>query len=249
MTRKMHDLMRLAASVTVSIILLPFILRLYLALSPDATANEVWLSLVQAAPFGEAVATTVIAVWGEAQSGIDALLDWLLSQKLTFPQHFSMELGELIFTSVLVLVISGLIGRKLFQDTQGGFFNNAANAVFQVLLTFTASLVADIIMNFYTTQLVHMEGVAHDVWAWIYAIGLSGGGIWMLIVCGVLFLDAILLIAIGCLKITTSYGFFLWLLLIEMRNGSTWMLCIGVICWLVMLWLLQCLESIFLPKG
>ena len=244
----MRGLMRLVASVTVSIILLPFILRLYLALSPNATANEVWLSLVQAAPFGEAVATAVVAVWGEARSGIDSLMDWLLSQKLTYPQHFSMELGELIFTSVLVLVISGLIGRKLFQDTQGGFFNHAANAVFQVLLTFSASLVVDIILDFFNAQLMHMEGMAHDVWAYVYAIGLSGGGMLMLIVCGVLFLDAILLVAIGCLKITTSYGFFLWLLLIEMQNGSAWMLCVGIVSWLVILWLLQCLESIFLPN-
>ena len=248
MTRKTRAILRFVASITLSVMLLPFILRLYLALSPNATADEVWLSLVQAAPFGEAVATTVIAVWGEAQSGVDSLLDWLISQRLTFPQHFSMELGELMFTSVLVLVISSLIGRKFFQNMQGGFFNNAANAVFQVLLTFSASLVVDIILDFFNTQLAHTAGVGHDVMAWIYAIGLSGGGVWMLIVCGVLFLDAILLLAIGCLKITISYGFFLWLLLIEMQNGSVWMLCIGVVSWLVILWLLQRLESIFLPS-
>ena len=247
MTKTVRGLMRLVAAVTASIILLPFILRLYLALSPNATPNEVWLSLVQAAPFGEAVATTVIEVWSEAQSGIDSLMDWLMSQKLTFPQHFSMELGELMFTSILVLVISSLIGRKLFRDTQGGFYNNAANAVFQVLLTFTASLVVDVILDFYNTQLAYLEGVGHDVAAWIYVILLGGGGMRMLMICGVLLIDTILLVAIGCLKITTSYGFFLWLLLLEMQNGSTWMMCIGVISWLLIVWLLQCLESIFLP--
>lgn len=241
--------MRLAASVTVSIILLPFILRVYLSLSPNATADEVWLSLVQAAPFGEYIATAVIAVWGEAQSGVDALLEWLTSQKMSFPQHFSMELGELIFTSVLVLMLSSVIGRKLFQDTQGGLFNNLANAVFQVLLTFSASLAVDIILDVFNTQLAYAAGLKHDLAAWGYAITLTGGGITMLVVCGVLFFDAILLVAIGCLKLTTSYGIMMWLLMVEMQNESRWMLLIGVVCWLVLLWLLQCLESIFLPKG
>lgn len=248
MTKTMRGLMRLIAALTTSVILLPFILRLYLTLSPNATANEVWWSLVQAAPFGEALATTVIAVWSEAQSGIDSLLNWLTSQKLTLPQHFSMELGELVFTSVLVIVISGLIGRKLFQNTEGGLFNNAANAVFQVLLTFSASLVVDIILDFFNTQLTQLEAVPHDIWMWIYAIGLSGGGILMLVVCGVLFLDVIILVAIGCLKITTSYGYFLWLLMIDKQNGSTWMMCVGAILWLLTIWLLLCFESIFLPN-
>lgn len=247
MTKSMRGLMRLVAAVTASITLLPFILRLYLALSPNATPNEVWLSLVQAAPFGETVATAVIEVWGEARSGTDSLMDWLTTQKLTFPQHFSMELGELVFTSILVLAISSLIGRKLFRDTQGGIFNNAANAVFQVLLTFTASLVVDAILDLNVMKLAHMEGVAHDVVTWINIFLLGGGGMAMLKVCGVLFADTILLVAIGCLKITTSYGFSLWLLLIEMQNGSTWRGYIGIISWLLIEWLLQCLESIFLP--
>lgn len=248
MIRKMKGLIRLVAAVTACVILLPFILRLYLALSPNAKADDVWLSLVQAAPFGESIATAVISVWGEAQSGIDSLVEWLLSQKLSFPQHISMELGELIFTSVLVLVISSLIGRKLFLDTDGGLFNHIANAVFQVLLTFTASLTVDVILDTFVLNLSFAQGLRHDLTAWIYALALSGSGFIMLLVCGVLFFDAILLVAIGCLKLTVSYGYIFWLLQVEMQNGATWMLAVGVVLWLAVLWLLQCLESIFLPK-
>lgn len=244
----MKGLIRLIASVTVSVILLPFILSAYLALSPNATADEVWLSLVQAAPFGESIATAVISVWGEARSGAEGILEWITSQNLSFPQHFSMELGELIFTSVLVLVLSSFVGRRLFQDTDGGLFNQLANAVFQILLTFTASLIADLILDTFTVNLAQAEGIKHDLTAWIYSAALGGGGVAMLLVCGVLLLDSILLVVIGCLKLTTSYGIFMWLLLNEMQNGSNWILCVGVALWLIILWLLQCLESIFLPK-
>ena len=248
LTRKMRGMMRLVASVTVSVILLPYILRLYLALSPNATAGEVWLSLVQAAPFGETIATAVVAVWGEAQSGVDSLLEWLASQKLSFPQHFSIELGKLLFTSVLVQVISALVGRKLLHDAEGGLFNNIANAVFQVLLTFTASLAVDVILDVFQAELTYAVGLKHELAAWGYTALLGGGGIGMLVVCGVVFLDAVVLVGVGCLKLTTSYGIFLWLLLVEMQNGSVWIMGVGIIIWLVLLWLLQQLESIFLPK-
>ena len=246
--KKIKGLFRLGASVTASVILLPFILKTYLILSPNADANEIWISLIQAAPFGESIATVVLAVWGEAKSGLDSLVDWFLSQKLSFPQYFSMELGELIFTSVIVLVISSLIGRRIFYQTEGGIFDHAANAVFQVLLTFTASLVVDIILDTFVTNLAFAEGLKHDITAWVYALTLSAGGIWMLIAFGVIFLNAILLVAIGCLKLTTSYGFFLWLVQVEIQHESGWMLAVGVVMWLIMIWLLQSLESIFLPK-
>lgn len=240
--------MRLVAAITVSVILLPFILWLYLTLSPTADAEDVWLSLVQTAPFGDSIATGVVAVWGEAQSGVEGIVEWLVSQKLSFPQYFSMELGKLIFTSVLMLIISSLIGQKLFSDTGGGMFDQAANVVFQVLLTFSASLATDAILDTYLTNLTYAEGMKHDVAAWGYAVILLVMGVSMLIVCRVTIIDAILLVAIGCLKLTTSYGFFLWLLLIEIQNGSRWMLAVGIVLMLIAIWLLQSLERIFLPK-
>lgn len=248
MIRKQRPFLRFVASVTVCVILLPYVLRLYLALSPNAKADDVWLSLIQAAPFGENIATLVVALWGEAQSGVDSLLEFLTSQKFSFPQYFTMELGELIFTSVFVLILSSVIGRKLFCSTEGGFWDHVANAVFQIFLTFCASLVVDVIMDTFVTNLAYAEGLKLDFTAWGYGLSLGGAGLIMLLLCGVIFLDAILLVAIGCFKLSVSYGFFLWLLLVEMQDGTTWMLAIGVVLWLIMIWLLQTLEGLFLPK-
>ncbi len=239
--------MRLIASVILCAILLPYILRVYLAISPGATAREIWLAFVQVAPFGESIATAVLAVWGEAQSGTDSLLEWFASQKFSFPQHFTMELGEMVFISVFVLVFSSVIGRKFFQSTQGGLYNQLANAVFQVFLTFAASLAVDLIFKTFTHELSYAMGLAKDLAAWIYAAVLGAGGIGMLMVCGVVFLDAILLVAIGCLKLTTSYGIFFWLLLNEMQGGSNWFLVLGALVWLGMIWFLQSVENLFLP--
>ena len=248
MTRKQRAFLRFVASVALCVMLLPYVLRLYLTLSPNAKADDVWLSLVQAAPFGERIATLVIAVWGEAQSGVDSLLEFLASQKFSFPQYFTMELGELIFTSVVVLLISSVIGRKLFNSTEGGFWDYLANAVFQVFLTFCASLVVDVVLDTFTFNLPYAENLIGDLAAWGYGLSLGTVGVVMLVLCGVIFLDAILLVAIGCFKLSVSYGFFLWMLLVQMQGGSGWMLAVGVTLWLVMIWLLQALERLFLPQ-
>lgn len=159
-----------------------------------------------------------------------------------------MELGELIFTSVVLLILSSVIGKKVFYSTEGGFWDHVANAVFQVFLTFCASLVTDVVFDNFVSNLVYAEGMKLAATAWIYGLGLSGVGVVMLVLFGVILLDAILLVAIGCFKLSVSYGYVLWLLLLQMEGGSTWMLAVGVVLWLAMIWLLQALEGIFLPK-
>lgn len=248
MSKKMNGLMRLIAAITVSVILLPYLIQSYLVLSPKPDANEVWLSFIQAAPFGDWIGTLVLSIWGEAKSGADSLLEWMLSPQISFPAYLTMELGELVFQSVIVLVMSCLVGRKIFYRTEGGFFDHAANAVFQVLLTFIACLIVNVLMELAVAYLVLPEGVMQGVMAWVYGLSLGAGGIALLIVCGVIFLNAILLVAIGCLKLLVSYGYFLWLVRIEIEHEAGWMLAVGVILWLVMIWLLQSLESLFLPK-
>lgn len=86
MTKKTWAFIRFIASVTACVMLLPYVLRLYLALSPNARPDDIWLSLIQAAPFGEKIATLVVSLWGEAQSGVESILEFLSLQKFTFPQ-------------------------------------------------------------------------------------------------------------------------------------------------------------------
>lgn len=246
--KNMKGLIRLVAAITASVVLLPFVISLYLAVSPNATAHELWMAFVQAVPFGESIATMVVSLWEETQSGADSLVDWLFAPNIRFSQYFSMEMAEIIFTSVVILLFYNVIGKRIFKDTSGGMLNHAANAVFQVFLTFCASLVVDWVFDLFAVALPNISGIAHDIWVYIYSGGLGIVSIVMLAVSGIVFLDTIILVGIGCLKIALSYSMFLWLLVNEMHGGSVWGMTAGIIFWLAALWLLQICEDLFVVK-
>lgn len=246
-SKKLRGSLRLAAAVILSVVLLPYILRFYLALAPDSTAHEIWMALVQAVPFGDWLATVVISLWSEAQSGIDSLMNWLTSQQLQFPLHLSVEISKLIFTSVLLMVVSAFVGGTVLKDSGGGFLNHAADAGFQVLCCFAASLVANLVFRFFETELIQSNEIIRQVAAGLFTLVAGGGGLWMLVAAGLLFFNAILVIAAGCLKLLVSYGIFMWLLVNEMLGGPSWLMPVGAVGLLLFLWLIQRFEKLFVP--
>ena len=243
-----RGILRLVASIVLCIILLPYILRLYLAIAPGATAREILTALVQTVPFGDYIELFMLAIWGKAQSGVDSLLDWILSQEYGFEMNFSMEFAALVFTSAFAMAISGIVGNSLVSDTNDGLFNQLANCIFQVLVTFCASLGADWSYRLFSSQLLELTEAGQIIVGIVYVVLLTGGGLWMIVLCGVVFLDALLIIGIGCLKLCINYGFFILLLIIEIQGSVQWLVYISTLIWLFFLWLLLRAEKLFLPK-
>lgn len=246
--QKFRGALRFCASVTLTVILMPYILRAYLALAPGAEAREVWLSLVQAIPFGDWLATVVISLWSEAQSGMEALSGWLTSSAIPFPIHLTVELSKLVFTGVLLAVVTNFVGKKILLSSGGGILNHAADAVFQVLCCFAASLLADVTYRFFETQLAQASAVASQVGTVLFSLVTGGGSLWILIVLNVVFLNAILVILTGCFKLLISYSAFMCLLLNEIQGGPQWLMPVGIAVCLLVLWLVQRVEKVLLPS-
>lgn len=247
--KKINGLVRLVAAITVSVLLLPYIIRLYLFVLPGTPAKELWTAFIQAAPFGEHLATAIIAVWGETQSGIDSILELITSHKFSFEVFLSVELAELIATSVLMILLTNVVGKKLLNNHSGGLYNDLANLIFQVFLVFTASLVTDWIFKFFTSQVINLPNIIHDIVSLIYSGILGIGGTALLVFSGIMVWDAILLVGIGCMKTLISYVFFLQLLLHEINGDHIVIIVWKIVAWFVLLWLLQRIESLLLPQN
>lgn len=238
---------RLCAASILTIILMPYILRTYLALAPGADAQSVWLSFVQTIPFGDYLGTVMISMWSEAQSGMDALSSWITSSHIPFPIHLTVELSKLVFSGILLFVVTNFIGEKILRGTNGGILNHLADVVFQVLCCYGASLIADVVFRFFEDQLVQTNSVIQQGATVLFSIVTSGGSLWILIVLGAVFINALLVILLNCLKLLVSYSCFMQLLLYTLSGGPVWLLPVGAAFWLLILWLLQRIEKHLLP--
>lgn len=239
---------RLCAASILSVILLPYILRTYLALAPGADTQSVWLSFVQAVPFGDWLATLMISLWSEAQSGMDALTGWLTSSQIPFPIHLTVEMGKLVFSGVVLVVVTNFVGKKILLGSGGGFLNHAADVVFQVLCCFGATLLADVTYRFFESQLAQAGSTAQQVATVLFSIATGGGSLWILIVLNLVLLDAILAILLNCFKLLVTYSCFMWMLLSELQGGPDWLLPVGAALCLLVLWLVQRVEDVILPS-
>lgn len=242
--RKMKGLFRLIAAATLTVLLFPSMLRIYLALSGDATANEVWMALVQAAPFGDKIGTLVLSLWEEAQSGSESLLDWLLVQDLDFLQYITVELGELVFTAVLLMLVSEVVRTVILRGTGTTIYDLLANGLFQTMCCLFASLLANLVFGYFSETLLTVSEVCRDVGIQLFALFTGAGSFTALVFSGLLFGSAALFLAVNCMKLLVSYGVFMLLLLMSMDGAADWQLAIGVVCWLILIGLLQTGEDL-----
>lgn len=245
--RTIRGAARLFSAVALCGLLFTPMLLTYLSLAPGSDLYTVWMAFIQVIPFGDWLATVVTSLWAEAESGMDALLGWLTSPQLSFPVHLTVELGKLVFSSVLLIVVTKFIGRKVLVSSGGGLLNHAADVVFQVLCCLGASLLADIIFRFFETQLAQADSTVAQIVPAVFSILTGGGSLWILIVLQVVFIDAILVILINCFKLLIFYCTFMWMLLNELQGGPDWMLFAGAAVCLLILWLLQRAEKLLLP--
>ena len=239
---------RLCAALILNIILLPYILRIYLVLAPGADARSVWISFVQAVPFGDWLATVAISLWAEAQSGIDTITGWLTSPNVPFPIHLTVETSKLIFSGILLIVVTNFVGKKLLRGSGGGILNHAADVVFEILCCFGATLIADIVFRFFDSQLVEASVALQNTAAVLFSITASGGSLIILLVLKIAFGRALLAILTNCCKLIITYGTFLWLLLGQLQGGPEWLLPLGVMLCLLVLWIIQRIEKLLLPS-
>lgn len=245
--RNLRGGIRLFAALTLCGLFFTPMLLTYLSLAPGSDLYTVWMTFIQVVPFGDWLATVTTSLWAEAESGMGSLLGWLTSSQLSFPIHLTVELGKLVFSSVLMIVVTNFIGKKILVSSGGGLMNYAADVIFQILCCLAASLLADVVFRYFEAQLAQANSVAAQVFAAVFSLLTGGGSLWILIVLQVVFINAILAILINCFKLLICYCTFMWMLLNELQGGPDWILFAGAGVCLLILWLLQRAEDALLP--
>ncbi len=248
-------LIRFVIALGVSIIGLPTVLFMYLRLSPGASSRDFLDAFTQIVPFGEKFCPTIVSVWGEAQSGLDNALQ-NLEDHLTFAiegfeltKYLTLELAEMIFTGMVMLILTALLGKKFVISTDGGLLNNIANALLQLDIAFVSSLLISFVFTLYRTELAQLEGIWNDVLTVILAGLAGGGGFVLMLIVGILWFRALVLIGINCLKLFLSYLAMCWLLVATVLGGSVIITAVGLALWVGTLWLVLEMEKMFLPSN
>ena len=221
---------RLVAALILCVIVFPYVLGLFLALSPDASAQDYLMVFLDSVPFGDSIVGLAASVLQAAQSGADAFLDLLVDSSKNLTLRFSMDLAEMIFTSVIIFLLGHVLGKVVFQSTGKDIFNQAANVLFEIFLIFCASLIVEGIFDFFSDALMKIPDITQEIMGYIYSAGLGVTSIIILVIAGMFLLDACIRVIGGCVNIFVSYAMFAAILLNKASGGprSITILCIVI---------------------
>ena len=239
---------RLVASILLCVFLIPMILNVYMQLKPDTASGELWVNLVQTIPMGVPIAEYVIGAFTEAQSGAYSLLEWIQNQELDFSQYLSMELAEFVFTAVILMLLTNVIGKNVVSTRDKGLSNRLANGIFQVLLTFIATLLTDLVYSVFSLAVDQVYGLVHDALIYGYSASLGIIGLVLLVFSGIMLFSALLLVGVNCLKLLCSYAITLWAAQWYIQGESAVVMLLGIVLWIIALCVLQFLENLVSPN-
>lgn len=241
-----RGVVRLIASILLFVLVMPLVIVPGISFSdPDA----LWIELLQLIPFEEPIVKLVCGLFLEFASGSLSIFEYIEEQNISLSQYIFMESAETIFTAVILLLLNAVIGKEFINAQERGTFNKLANCIFQILLAFIATRLTEYIYQFYSFQVLKLSNTAQNFFLNAYSILLSTSSVVLLIISGVLFLNAVFIIALNCLKLLFSYVLVLWGVLCYMYGGNIIGITVGFILWIVVLSVLLHLESLFSPKG
>jgi len=247
MTLRIKGILRLVASVILCVFVLPIVLRLFLSLSPGASAQDYLLAFLEAAPFGDTIYSLAASILEEAQSGAEGVLELLELLELprkSFALKFSMDMAETVFTSVILLLITNILGKEFFKVRGKDIFNRSANVFFQVFLLFCASLIVEAIFDFFSTMLMKIPEATQMILGYVYSASLGVVSVIILIIAGMLLIDAIIHVLSGCLSIFVSYTMYCAVLINQAGSGPQTLTVFVCAVWLILLWIILSLENL-----
>lgn len=238
--------MRLVAAVTLSVILLPFILQLFLTFSREDSPSVILNKLVSAIPFGNAILKVVSAVLTDAMSNQGSLLDWMSDQEFTFPQYFTMEMGKMVFSGVILALLTKLQQVGIEDKKRKGWLNRIADMVYLTLFVFSAGLLTDLLFEFFDLLVKDTAGIFRDIFVYIYSGGLGVAGVVLLVISGMVLLDAVLSVVLNCFKMAWTYAGVMWMLLCSCYGSPVWLTVLGIAVWAGLVLLIQRGEDLVL---
>lgn len=242
-SKTIQGLMRLIAAVTLSVILLPFILQFYLAFSQEDSPQMLLNKLAAAIPFGDGILKVVTGVLTDAMSNQDSLLDWIGKQEYDVSHYFTMEMGKMVLSGVILAALTNLARARIADDKRRGMLNHAADLVALTLFVLTASLLSDLLFEFFHSLVMNTADSFRSVFMYIYSGGLGIAGIAIMVISGTMLADALLSVALSCFKMAWTYAGIMWMLLCPIYGCPDWLMILGVVTWAVFVLFFQCIED------
>lgn len=238
--------MRLVAAVALAVIILPGVLRIFLAFSPEDSAQTLLEKLVSAIPFGHPLLRVVSGILTEAMSDGGSLLTWLQSQNISFPHYFTQEMGKMVFSGVILSLMTSILSAGIEDRRRKGLLNRLADMVFVTVFVFLSGLAADLLFVFVDGVVKESAGIFREIYVYISSGFLGAGGVALLMVSGLVFLDALLTVALSCIKMVCTYGGIIWVLICSWKGfPDIWALA-GIILWFTSILLVQWGEDLIL---
>lgn len=225
---KMKGLSRLIAVVAVSVLLLPYVFVVYLALTPGAGAQDIGEAIIKTVPLGEQIWGTFIAASGEGSSGFESALGWFDNTQIGAFEFIILEASQIFLISVIMLALESVIG-ILIADVGKGILNQIANILYKLLVVFGASLISEGIYNFFINEVSKLTGTTQDVMIYVVVILSVVGGIVALII-GKGFVKSSLKCLLKTMEIIVTYA-----LCIALFLGTFPWLAV-IIMWILVIW-------------
>lgn len=238
--------MRLISAVALAVIILPGVLRIFLAFSPEDTAQTLLQKLVSAIPFGYPLLRVVSGVLTEVMSDGGSLLTWLQSQNISFPHYLSQEMGKMVFSGAILSLMTSILSAGIADKSQRGTLNRLADIVFVTVFVFLSGLAADLLFGFVDGVVKKSAEIFREIYVYISSCLLGAGGVALLMLTRLVFLDVLLKVLLSCLKMLCTYGGIIWVLICSWKDfPDIWGLA-GIALWFTSILLVQWGEDLIL---
>ena len=241
-----RGMIRLIASILLFAFIVPLVILPGVSFSDP---HELWLELLSLIPFSHSFVKVITSAFTEAASGSHALLEYIAEQDLTMPQYIATEAAETVFTSVVLMLLTYIIGKEFSNSKERGICNKLANCIFQIMLTFAATRITEYVYTFYNSQVRQLTETAQNLFIYGYSAILGTSSVVILIVAGILFLNTFVIIGINCLKLLLSYIIAIWCVLCYMQGGHLLGILAGFTFWILLLCILLYVENLFSPNN
>lgn len=238
--------MRLVAAVTLAVMLLPGVLRIYLAAVPGETPQSLLTKLISVIPFGNPIFRAVSSIMTDALSDGESLFDWMKNGDFSVAQFFSLEMGKMLFSAAILSLILRFL-KGIIKDTKrSGTINRIADVVFLTFFVFISGLMAEMFFSYVEKLILQSMGILRSISVYFASGALGAGGIALLCMTGLVFTKALLTVAMSCLKMMFTYGGIIWVLLGITKGVSLLILISGIVAWIGLIGLLMVVDELIL---
>lgn len=194
---------RLIIATVLIALLVPMLFGFYSIIGEDSSA-AILAKIIQVIPLGDSILKIVLLPISDSMSHYDTFSDWLNAQELSLPQHFTLEAGKLVFSSAILMLIEKIAIVKIKGN--GGLLDTIADFLLVTLAVFVSCWLTDLLLTTLDlVALMDLNGKLQGAMTYIYSGMLGVGSVALIMLAGIVFVDAFLRVLLSCFKMIITY--------------------------------------------